>query len=255
MKKKSRKQSPTLNQSSTLDRRTFVKALPALGMGAIAASHADAPSALAEQAQAQAQAQQVSKEALHSAEALIGVELTDAEEAMALPGVNRNRASYDALRKVEVPLDTEPAIAFHPAPPGKKLGARAAKLRATKLRATKFQISKQEIPAYKSVEDVAFFTATQLAELIRTRRLSPVELTKMYVARLKRYGPRLNCVVTLTEDLALKQAQQAESEIKRGKYRGPLHGIPWGAKDLFATKGIPTTWGPSHIATRESVMV
>ncbi|HEX8185542.1 MAG TPA: amidase, partial [Blastocatellia bacterium] len=107
----------------------------------------------------------------------------------------------------------------------------------------KFRLSKQEIPAYKTVEDVAFFPATQLAELIRTRRVSPVELTKMYIARLKRYGPKLNCVVTLTEDLALKQAQEAESEIKRGKYRGPLHGIAWGAKDLFATKGIPTTWG------------
>ncbi len=65
----------------------------------------------------------------------------------------------------------------------------------------------------------------------------------MYIARLKRYGPKLNCVVTLTEDLALKQAEEAEREIRRGKYRGPLHGIPWGAKDLFATKGILTTWG------------
>src|SRR5258705_7400280 len=65
----------------------------------------------------------------------------------------------------------------------------------------------------------------------------------MYLARLKRYGPKLLCVITLTEDLALKQAAAADAEIKRGKYRGPLHGIPWGAKDLFATKGIKTTWG------------
>ncbi len=65
----------------------------------------------------------------------------------------------------------------------------------------------------------------------------------MYLARLKHYGPKLLCVVTLTEDLALKQAAAADAEIKRGKYRGPLHGIPWGAKDLFATKGIKTTWG------------
>jgi Asp-tRNA(Asn)/Glu-tRNA(Gln) amidotransferase A subunit family amidase len=164
---------------------------------------------------------------------LIGIELTDAQEAMALPGVNRARAGYDTLRKIEVPLDTEPATAFHPALPGKKFNARRVK----------FQLGKQEIPAYKSVEDVAFFSATQLAELIRTRRVSPVELTRMYIARLKRYGPKLNCTVTLTEELALKQAEQAENEIKRGKYRGPLHGIPWGAKDLFATKGIPTTWG------------
>ena len=65
----------------------------------------------------------------------------------------------------------------------------------------------------------------------------------MYLGRLKRFGPKLLCVVTLTEDLALKQAAAADDEIKRGKYRGPLHGIPWGAKDLFATKGIKTTWG------------
>src|SRR5438132_8038761 len=65
----------------------------------------------------------------------------------------------------------------------------------------------------------------------------------MYVSRLKKYGPKLLCVVTLTEDLAMKQAQAADDDLKRGKNRGPLHGIPWGAKDLFATKGIRTTWG------------
>ena len=96
---------------------------------------------------------------------------------------------------------------------------------------------------FSSLEDLAFATLPQLAELIRTRKVSPVELTKMYLARLKKYGPKLNCVVTLTEDLALTQASEAEREIKAGKYRGPLHGIPWGAKDLFATKGIRTTWG------------
>jgi Asp-tRNA(Asn)/Glu-tRNA(Gln) amidotransferase A subunit family amidase len=100
-----------------------------------------------------------------------------------------------------------------------------------------------ELPQFKTVEDLAFATVPQLAELIRTRRISSTELTKMYLARLKTYGPKLLCVVTLTEDLALKQAAAADAEIKRGKYRGPLHGIPWGAKDLFATKGIKTTWG------------
>src|ERR1044072_7681116 len=128
---------------------------------------------------------------------------------MALPGVNRNLANYEALRKIEVPLDTEPAIAFHPALPGKRYAGRAVKP----------QLSKQEIPKYNSLSEVAFFTATQLSELVRTRRVSPVELTRMYIARLKRYGPKLNCVVTLTEDLAL------------------------GFFGLFETKGILTTWG------------
>jgi Asp-tRNA(Asn)/Glu-tRNA(Gln) amidotransferase A subunit family amidase len=170
---------------------------------------------------------------LHNAEQVIGIELTPAQEEMALPGVNRNLAAYETVRKVDVPLDTEPAFLFHPALPGKTFNTKRIKL----------TLSKQQPPPFKSVEEVAFFTAAQLGELIRTRRLSPVELTRMYLARLKRYGPKLHCVITLMEESAMKQAEQAEREIKSGKYRGPLHGVPWGAKDLFATKGTPTTWG------------
>ncbi|HYW73021.1 MAG TPA: amidase, partial [Pyrinomonadaceae bacterium] len=107
----------------------------------------------------------------------------------------------------------------------------------------KFKFGSNDPAPYKSVEDLAFATVPQLAELIRTRKVTSVELTKMYLDRLKKYGPKLLCVVTLTEDLAMQQAQAADDDLKRGKYRGPLHGIPWGAKDLFATKGIKTTWG------------
>ena len=170
---------------------------------------------------------------MHQAEKLIGIELSDAQEAMALPGVNRNLDAYETVRKIDIPLDTEPAIAFHPSRAKKELYT--AK--------TKFRFGKAEPAPFKTVDDLAFATVPQLAELIRTRKISSTELTQMYLARLKRYGPRLNCIVTLTDDLALKQAAAADAEIKRGKYRGPLHGIPWGAKDLFATKGIKTTWG------------
>ena len=170
---------------------------------------------------------------LHAAEQLIGIELNDAQETMALRGVNQNLNNYESLRKIDVPLDTEPATAFHPALPGKKFDWKPVK----------FKLTKQEIPKYNSLEEVAFFTATQLAELVRTRQVSSLDLTKMYLSRLKRYGPKLLCVVTLTEDLALKQAAEADREIKSGKYRGPLHGIPCGIKDLFATRGIKTTWG------------
>ncbi|HKS40431.1 MAG TPA: amidase [Blastocatellia bacterium] len=228
MNKKLREDSKQ-KRNNGLDRRTFIKFLPAVGV----AAYVDSPLAIAQPPQQPQPPQRVTKEMLHATEQLIAIELDDAQETMALPGVNRNLANYEALRKIEVPLDTEPAIAFHPALPGRKYAGRAAKL----------QLSKQEIPKYNSLSEVAFFTATQLSELVRTRRVSPVELTRMYIARLKRYGPKLNCVVTLTEDLALKQAEEAEREIRRGKYRGPLHGIPWGAKDLFATKGILTTWG------------
>jgi Asp-tRNA(Asn)/Glu-tRNA(Gln) amidotransferase A subunit family amidase len=92
-------------------------------------------------------------------------------------------------------------------------------------------------------DDLAFYSVGQLAELIRTRKLSSEKLTRLYLDRLKRYGPRLECVITLTEELALEQARRADAEIAAGKYRGPLHGIPYGAKDLLATQGIRTTWG------------
>jgi hypothetical protein len=170
---------------------------------------------------------------MREAEKLIGIEFTDAQEAMALGGVNRNLDSYETIRKIDIPLDTEPAIAFHPMRAKKELYVGK----------NKFRFGKVDIPPFKSIEDLAFATVPQLAELIRTRKISSTELTKMYLARLKEFGPKLLCVVTLTEEPALKQAAAADAEIKRGKYRGPLHGIPWGAKDLFATKGIKTTWG------------
>jgi Asp-tRNA(Asn)/Glu-tRNA(Gln) amidotransferase A subunit family amidase len=236
--KNTRKRRPanTPPKPAKIDRRSFVKLLPAAGLSGAAMADLDAPTgaaaANARQAQQQ-QPQRVSKETLRAAEQLIGIELTDAQEAMALSGVNRNLASYESLRKIDVPLDTEPTIAFHPAPPGKKFKTAKIKIKAGKV----------EPPKFKSVEELAFSTVTQLAELIRTKQVSPVELTKMYLARLKKYGPALLCVITLTEELALKQAEEAEREIRRGKYRGPLHGVPCGVKDLFATKGIKTTWG------------
>jgi Asp-tRNA(Asn)/Glu-tRNA(Gln) amidotransferase A subunit family amidase len=223
-------------------RRTFVKMLPALGAAAVATAKvpldvlgqtpSPTPTPLPSPAPSPTPAPRVTKEMMRQAEKLIGIELTDAQEAMALGGVNRNLDSYETVRKIDVPLDTEPAIAFHPAPPRKKAIARS-----------KFRFGPVELPQFKTVDDLAFATVPQLAELIRTRRISSTELTKMYLARLKRYGPKLLCIVTLTEELALKQAAAADADLKRGTYRGPLHGIPWGAKDLFATKGIKTTWG------------
>jgi Asp-tRNA(Asn)/Glu-tRNA(Gln) amidotransferase A subunit family amidase len=236
--KKSRARRPANSpeKSAKINRRSFVKLLPVAGAASVAIANPDAPAgeALAQARQAQQQTpQRVTKEMLGAAEQMFGLELTDAQEAMALPGVNRNLASYEALRKIDVPLDTEPATAFHPALPGKKFNTAKTRIKA----------SKTEPPKFKSVEDLAFATVSQLAELVRTKQVSPVELTKMYLARLKKYAPNLLCVVTLTEELALKQAEEAEREIRRGKYLGPLHGIPCGVKDLFATKGIKTTWG------------
>ncbi|HEX3186181.1 MAG TPA: amidase [Pyrinomonadaceae bacterium] len=221
-------------------RRSFIKLFSALGVAtasksipAQTATPTPSPSPAPSPVPSPTPALRITKEMMHEAEKLIGIELNDAQEAMALGGVNRNLDAYETVRKIDIPLDTEPAIAFHPMRARKELYVPRAK----------FRFGKVETPQFKTVEDLAFATVPQLAELIRTRKVSSSELTKMYLGRLKRYGPKLLCVVTLTEDLALKQAAAADAEIKRGKYRGPLHGIPWGAKDLFATKGIKTTWG------------
>ena len=218
------------NKSTQINRRTFVKTLPAAGAATLTLANTDA---IAQQPPA---SQKITKEILHTSEQIIGIELTDAQEAMALNNVNQNLARYEALRKIKVPLNTPLATSFHPALPTRKLTTQTPQR-------GKLKAGKVEIPKYNSLEDLAFCSVAQLSELVRTRKVSPVELTKMYLARLKKYSPKLLNVVTLTEELALQQAAQAEAEIKRGKYRGALHGIPCGVKDLFATKGIPTTWG------------
>jgi Asp-tRNA(Asn)/Glu-tRNA(Gln) amidotransferase A subunit family amidase len=231
----------TKQRRTNVGRRNFVKLLPAMGAAGLVASKAPlgalaqtpSPTPVPSPSPSPTPPPRITKEMMKQAEKLIGIELTDAQEAMALGGVNRNLDSYETIRKIDVPLDTEPAITFHPMRAKKELYVPK----------TKFRFGKVELPQFKTVEDLAFATVPQLAELIRTRKISSTELTKMYLDRLKRYGPKLLCVVTLTEELALKQAAAADAEIKRGKYRGPLHGIPWGAKDLFATKGIKTTWG------------
>src|SRR5256712_4546325 len=226
---------------TSINRRNFVKLLPAAGAAGLAVSKsplkalAQMPTPSPSPRPSPTPPLRITKEMMHNAEKLIGIELTDAQEAMAQRGVNNNLDNYEAVRKIDVPLDTEPAVAFHPASPGFHIKRASTK--------TKFRFGKNEPAQFKSVEDLAFATVPQLAELIRTKKVSSVELTRMYLGRVKRYVPTLLCVVTLTEDLAMKQAQEADAEIKRGKYRGPLHGIPWGAKDLFATKGIKTTWG------------
>ncbi|MEP7342283.1 MAG: amidase [Acidobacteriota bacterium] len=225
-----------------LDRRSFVKLLPAAGAAGLTITDSTPTSAQTGTGASSPQtAQRVTREMMHATEQLIGIELTEAQETMALGGVNRNLSGYEALRKIDIPLDTEPATAFHPALPGRLKQLRERK--GTAAKSTKLRAGKVETPKFNSVEDLAFATVAELAELVRTRKVSSVELTKMYLSRLKKYGDKLLCVVTLTENLAMQQAEAADREIKAGKYRGPLHGIPCGVKDLFATKGIKTTWG------------
>ena len=236
-----KKKETEIREKSSINRRSFVKLLPAAGAAGLTISSlpllaaAQTPTPTPLPRPSPTPPLRITKDMMHNAEKLIGIELNDKQEEMALPGVNRNLDNYEAVRKIDVPLDTEPAIAFHPAQPGFHIKRASSKI--------KFRFGRNDPVQFKSVEDLAFATVPQLAELIRTKKVSSVELTKMYLGRLKRYGPKLFCIVTLTEGLAMKQAQDADNDLKRGKYRGPLHGIPWGAKDLFATKGIKTTWG------------
>ncbi|MEY4635893.1 MAG: hypothetical protein RJA55_1691 [Acidobacteriota bacterium] len=217
-----------MEQVPFMNRRRFFSALTsAFAAGAAAPALAQAPAAAPPR---------IDRLRLDAAESIFGVDFTEAEEQMALGSVNRNLQSFEELRKLNIPLDTEPAITFRPSLPGKKPTGKATP-------GARLKVTKTAVPTSLTPEQVAFLPVTALATLIESQRITSTELTKLYLDRLKKHGETLKCVVTLTEDLALKQAAAADAEIKAGKYRGPLHGIPWGAKDLLATKGIKTTWG------------
>ena len=166
-------------------------------------------------------------------ESLAGLQFTQSERDTMLQTLAVLRGKYDTLRTVELPNSIPVPLYFDPRIPGQDI----PKGRESYLF--------QEFPTRRpeNIEDCAFYTIGQLAHLLRTQQVTSLELTEMYLERLKRYGQELECVVTLTEELALKQASRADEEIRRGRYLGPLHGIPYGAKDLLAVSGYKTTWG------------
>src|SRR5579884_3738291 len=143
--------------------------------------------------------------------------------------------SYAAIRKLHLPDSVPPAYVFDPLPPGAKVDTEKHPPRYSKAPAV------ATVPS--NLEDVAFASVIELGDLVRRKKVSSVNLTEMYIARLRRYDPLLHFVITITEDRALAQAREADADIAAGRYRGPLHGLPWGAKDLLAVKGYPTTWG------------
>jgi len=181
---------------------------------------------------------------LAAVEALAGITFTAAQRNQILQllqgGVgglaDGKMLSLDGWRTVRsIPLlnSDQPALVFDPKPLGFEVNSNQEPLQWSAPAAT--------VPSDRAA--LAFYPVRELAELIRTRQLSSMELTQLYLERLKRYDPTLLCVVTLTEDLALRKAQEADQEIAAGRYRGLLHGIPYGLKDLFAVRGYPTTWG------------
>jgi Asp-tRNA(Asn)/Glu-tRNA(Gln) amidotransferase A subunit family amidase len=171
---------------------------------------------------------------LRDAQKLIGLNFKDAQLDSALTEVEEFQKSYEAIRNVKLPNEVAPALTFNPIPVGFSLPHEKQS----------FEIEDQaEIKMPKNKEELAYFSLPQLAYLIRTKQISSEELTKFYLARLKKYGPALECVTSLTEELALQQAKRADQEIKAGRYKGLLHGIPFGVKDLLSTKKYKTTWG------------
>jgi len=177
----------------------------------------------------------ITREMIDSAAAIADLHIGDDYKDMMLESLNDAAKSYDAIFNLHLKNEVAPAIVFDPVLPGMKF--------ETERRPMKLSAAPVNTGAPKNLEDVAFYSVRQLAELVRTKKISSVALTEMYLERLKRFDPTLHFVITLTEDRAKAQAKEADREIAAGKYRGPLHGLPWGAKDLLAVKDYRTTWG------------
>ena len=173
---------------------------------------------------------------IEAAAAIAGVHFTPGQRALMLESLTSQRDDLVEVRKLNLDNSVAPSLVQDPVLPGTVLDTvrRPAKLGLAP--------SVAELSA-SNEEQIAFATTRQLGELLRTKKITSVELTKLYLARLKRYDPTLHFVITLTEQRALDQAAAADRELTVHKPRGPLHGIPWGAKDLLAVKGYPTTWG------------
>jgi len=233
-----------------LDRRSFLVACSRVGItSALLPGVLYTLAAQGQEASPETNAVKLAKitpEMLDQAAELAGVgPFTAEQKQMMLGGLNNQRDSYEPIRALKMPNSVPPAYVFHPQPAEKPAAneepAKSELPRDHSLMYSSILSSIPEAPAH--IEDLAIATVAELAPLLENRKITSLALTQMYLARLKRYDSRLHFVITLTEERALAQARAADVEIAAGKYRGPLHGIPWGAKDLLAVKGYPTTWG------------
>lgn len=171
---------------------------------------------------------------LREAESVYGLTFTDAERELMLDDLREQREQIRALRALDLPNDVRPAVVFRPWPAGWTPPAEGP---APRWR----DVGDVRRPA--DLDDLAFASLGELSALLESRQVTSAELTRMFLDRLRRYGPELECVATLTEARALAQAEAADREIAAGRRRGPLHGVPYGVKDLLAVPDYPTTWG------------
>lgn len=210
----------------------------ALGQQADTARAAGEEPVVADTAAAPDTAPAVTPEVLEEASRLLGLEFTLEERRQMVAGrapfadVNQLTDAYRALREAELPNSVPPALLFRPFPPAEEPADRLPRFQAL-----------PEVEPPEDLEEVAYWPVRKLAALIRSRKVSVVALTRMYLDRLIRHDPTLEAVVTLTQERAMEQARRLDRELAQGRYRGLLHGIPWLAKDLFAVEGYPTTWG------------
>lgn len=209
------------------DRREFLAYFSSIGLGSSLL-----PGVLWSKVAAGAE---ITKETIATAEEIAGVTFTDDERAMMVRNLTNQKQAIERLHSIQLDNSVSPALIFDPVPPGATLPAK------NKQPMVRENVAVLTRPG--SIEELAFLPVSRLSVLVRTRQVKAIELTEMSLDRLKRYDPQLKCVITLTEERARAQARAADEEIARGKYRGPLHGIPWGAKDLLAAKGYKTTWG------------
>src|ERR1051326_2828826 len=176
----------------------------------------------------------ITRDVVLDAEKLINLHFSDAKIDLMLPGLKSQLEDFEALHKIQLSNSVPPAILFNPLPVGFQFEKGASRFRMS-------SVSRVELPTNE--DDLAFYSIGELGWLLKHKPITSEKLTRLYLDRVRKYAPKLECIVTVTEDLALERARRADAEIKSGKYRGPLHGIPYAAKDLLAVKGIPTTWG------------
>ena len=176
----------------------------------------------------------ITHEEIQHAEKLIGLEMTNAERALMLNGLENLRQGYEAMRSISLPNDALPAIRFDPTIAGTP---------ETPVYPPATETDHPPLTPPADPDDLAFWPVSDLARWLRAGEITSVALTERYLDWLQRYDPELHCVITLTEERAMEQARRADAELRAGVDRGPLHGIPWGAKDLLAVRGAPTTWG------------
>jgi Asp-tRNA(Asn)/Glu-tRNA(Gln) amidotransferase A subunit family amidase len=221
----------------SLDRRNFLTTCTRLGFASTLL-----PGTLYTLA-AEAEDKRITADMIDQAANIAGVPIAPDQKAAMLALLNTNRKAFDDLRDLHMANSVPPAFVFDPLPPGQTPTPPppGTDLRKPLHLSAAPAIASKEVP--KDLNDIAFSTVRELGELVRRKKVSSLDLTQMYLARLKKYDPQMHFVINLTEDRALAQAKQADKEIASGKYRGILHGLPWGGKDLLAVKGYPTTWG------------